>query len=84
MFVYPMSRLRLATVCSPPLSGHPPFGYLSCFKSDLDAVKSNAALFNDLMKNALPPSAFVTPPSGFVTPQCLFPQFCYHRFFKPD
>ena len=45
----------------------PPFGYLRCFKSDLDAVKSNVGLLNELIKNSYwAPS----PPSVFIPPMC--------------
>ena len=83
MLVYPMSRLRPSTMCphptppewSSPSVSLPPFGYLRCFKSDIDAVKCNFGLLNEQIK----------------TSYCVFshlsvcsPLFCYLRYFKSD
>ena len=45
-FVGTLSRLRLATLCTPsPSVSAPLLGYSRCFKADLDAVKK-VNLFN--------------------------------------
>ena len=60
-WVYSMSRLRLAMVCTPPSQclptppsvSVPPFGYLRSFKSDLDAVKGKVGLLYEQINNIL-------------------------------
>ena len=55
---------------SPPSVSVSPFGYLRCFKSDFDAVKSKVNLLNKNIKTSY--CVHLPKPKGSAPPECLF------------